>query len=130
MKKYLISCLLVALVAGLQGCASQKDLIGMGAAKNFSLEGRGNWQQTFRDGVIKTGGVVTENTTDHLSAEVKNHRVKVVIRLVQAGTYDVSGAMLANDLKSFYSLSDDAHDSAKEIADYMGAHGFSVKEGK
>jgi hypothetical protein len=130
MKKYLMSCLLVVSAIGLQGCASQKELIGMGAAKNFSVEGRGNWQQTFRDGVIKSGGVVTESATDHLSAEVKNHRVKVVVRLVQAGTYDVSGAMLANDLKSFYSLTDDAHDATKEIADYMGAHGFSVKEAK
>jgi hypothetical protein len=38
--------------------------------------------------------------------------------------------MLANDLKSFYALSDDAADSAKEIADYMGSHGFAVKAGK
>jgi len=130
MKKYFVGFLLVVLALGLQGCASQKELIGMGQTKNFTIEGQGNWKQAFRDAVTKVGGVVVENGADHLNAEVKNHRVKVVIRVMQSGIYDVSGTMLANDLKSFYSISDDAHDAAKEIATYMGERGFVVKEGK
>lgn len=130
MKKYLVSFIWVVLALGLQGCASQKELIGMGQSKNFTIEGQGNWKQAFRDAVTKVGGVVVENGADHLNAEVKNHRVKVVIHVMQSGIYDVSGSMLANDLKSFYSISDDAHDAAKEIATYMGERGFVVKEGK
>lgn len=130
MKKYLVGCLLVVLALGLQGCASQKELIGMGQPKNFTVEGQENWKQVFRDAVTKVGGVVVENSADHLNAEVKNHRVKVAIRVMQPGIYDVSGSMSAYDLKAFYSLSDDAHDAAKEIATYMGERGFVVKEGK
>lgn len=130
MKKGFVSLLMVGLLFGLQGCASQKELIGLGQSKNFTVEGKGDWKQAFRGAVVKAGGVVVENSDNRLGAEVKDHRVKVVARLVNTGVIDVTGSLVANDLRSFYSLTDEVRESAKEVASFMGDRGFVVKESK
>lgn len=129
MKKF-AGFLLVVFALGLQGCASQKELIGLGQSKNFTVSGKGDWKNTFRSAIVKVGGEMVENGDNRLSAEVKSHRVKVTARAIGAGVIEVYGAQLVNDLKSFYSITDEAHDATKDVVGYMSEHGFVVREAK
>lgn len=129
MKKF-AGFLLVVFALGLQGCASQKELIGLGESKSFTVSGKGDWKKVFRSAIAKADGEMIENSENRLSAEVKNHRVKIVARVMSAGVVEVYGALAANDLKSFYSITDEAHEATKAVADYMGSHGFTVREKK
>lgn len=126
MKKF-AGFLLVVFALGLQGCASQKELIGLGESKNFTVSGKGDWKKAFRSAIAKADGEMIENGDNRLSAEVKKHRVKIVAREMSAGVVEVYGALVANDLKSFYSITDEAHDATKEVVEYMGGYGFAVR---
>lgn len=130
MQKFFMGLFLVVVALGLQGCASQKELLGMGESKTFTVEGKGDWKKAFKAAVVKVGGELDEVGDNRLSAVIKDHRVKVVANLIEPGVIRVTGSLATNSLMSFYSLTDEAHDGAKEIASLMGERGFVVRASK